>query len=124
MQRAPKIIPALSGKGLLQISAGGKHGVASDTTRPVKGWNNLKAPSSVPKQFFSLRDIQCEAIYMRLMLLRHFSDIISKSWALLPSIEKSKVSRILYRSKNLRFVNILSVPGWDRPLSGWELLSG
>lgn len=94
IERSPKLIPSLSGKGLKQISASARHAVASTTTLPVKGISNLKTPSVVPDQYCALKDISCNAICARLMFLNHFSKLVSKSWALLSSIGNHKVGKI------------------------------
>jgi len=87
----PKLIDKLSGKGIKQISAAGKHAAAINVMKPVKGSTYLKIPDQVPKQYYHLKDIPCEAIYSRLMLLRSFSSVICKSWGLFSRVEKSKV---------------------------------
>ena len=94
----PKIIDKLSGKGIKQISAAGKHAVACNVMKPVKGSTYLKVPDQVPKQYYLLKDVPCEAIYYRLMLLRHFSSVICKSWGLFSMVEKSKVPNFYFKA--------------------------
>ena len=91
IERSPKLIPSLSGKGLKQISASVGHAAASDIVLPIKGDCNLKIPFGVPDQYCSLKDISCDAIHARLMLLNHFSKLFSQSWPLLSSVGKNKV---------------------------------
>ncbi len=101
MQRNPRLVPALSGKGLRQISAASKHAAASDTSLPVKGGNDLRIPDQVPSKYYALKEAPCEAILARLMLLRHFSSVICKSWTLFTSVGKSKVIVVLVALINL-----------------------
>ena len=89
-QRTPILISSLSGKGIRQISAGVHHCAASTTALPVKGVSNIIVPSTVPTQYSDLKDVPCDAIYARLMLLNYFSKLISDSWVIFST---KKVSR-------------------------------
>ena len=88
----PKLIDALTGKNLKQISAGVRHCAVSDTTLPVRGVSNITAPSSVPNRYSSLKDISCTAIHNRMLLLNYFSKLITSSWKLFQCHTNSVVS--------------------------------
>ena len=81
-QSSPKLIEALSGKGLKQVTAGVRHCAASNTTLPVRGVTNIAIPSAVPSQYSALREVPCQAIHARLLLLNHFAKMITTSWRL------------------------------------------
>ncbi|XP_064390094.1 probable E3 ubiquitin-protein ligase HERC1 isoform X2 [Halichondria panicea] len=78
----PQLMETLVGKGLKQISAGVRHGAASDTIPPIRGSINIRAPSELPVQYTTLKDISFAAIYSRMLLLSHFSRIMMSSWKL------------------------------------------
>ena len=82
IQPSPKLIEALSGKELKQVTAGVRHCAASNTTLPVRGVTNIVVPSTVPSQYSALKEIPCQAIHARLLLLNHFAKMITTSWRL------------------------------------------
>ena len=90
-QSIPKLMDSLSGKNLQQISAAVRHGAASDSPPPVKGISNLTVPACVPVQYSALRDVPCQSIHARLLLLNHFSKIITTSWRLFSTRSGPKV---------------------------------
>lgn len=91
IQTTPTLLQSLSGKGIKQISAGVCHCLASDTVPSTKGASNITVPAAIPTQFAALREVSCEAAYARLMLLNHFSKLVSKSWPLF-SIKKASIT--------------------------------
>ena len=91
-QSSPKLIEALSGKGLKQVSTGVRHCAASNTTLPVRGVTNIAIPSAVPSQYSALREVPCQAIHARLLLLNHFAKMITTSWRLFSIHSRPRVS--------------------------------
>ena len=91
-QASPKLIEALSGKGLKQVTAGVRHCAACNTTLPVRGITNIAVPLTVPSQYSALREIPCQAIHARLLLLNHFARMITMSWRLFSIHSRPRVS--------------------------------
>ena len=92
VQSSPKLIEALSGKGLKQVTTGVRHCAASNTTLPVRGVTNIAVPSAVPLQYSALREVPCQAIHARLLLLNHFAKMITTSWRLFSIHSRPRVS--------------------------------
>lgn len=87
------------------MSAGVYHCAASTTALPAKGVSNITVPAAVPAQYADLREVPCDAIYARLMLLNHFSKLISDSWALFSTKKARHIQRcIVARFKDVFYL--------------------
>ena len=73
-----------------QISAGVCHCAASDVALPKKGVSTITVPTAVPAQYTALRELSCQALYGRLLMLNHFSKLLSKTWALFSTMKVDK----------------------------------
>ena len=67
-----------------QISAGSSHASAGNVPLPQTqcGATARFVPISVPVQYSSLRDVPCQAIHARSLVLNQFSQLIMSSWRL------------------------------------------
>ncbi|XP_071743775.1 uncharacterized protein [Lepeophtheirus salmonis] len=95
--KEPIIIEELSGKGILQISAGKNHSAAwtsppmptnFNNSSPTKPRHNIGRPNSLPDEFVSLLPTtSADECLTRLKLLHEISNYIVNVWRLFPVID-------------------------------------
>jgi E3 ubiquitin-protein ligase HERC2 len=75
----PKLVSSLKGKFIDRVACGSAHTVAWSTTQPSSA---CRLPDEVPMEYNHLRDLDVKVLRNRLVLLNHFSDLVSSCIAM------------------------------------------
>ncbi|XP_076815895.1 putative E3 ubiquitin-protein ligase HERC1 isoform X3 [Clavelina lepadiformis] len=79
----PKLIEALSGKNIRQISAGRTHSAAWTTEPGSTRGHQLGTPDHIPQEYDLLSELSVPAVRSRMAVLKKFSEYVSGSWPLI-----------------------------------------
>jgi len=90
-QPVPIRVPQLQGHGITQISAGKSHSAAwmvSPTQSTKSSFVEIGVPKCIPSEFTVLKDYKVTDVRERLVVLRKFSELVSKSWKMMDLTKK------------------------------------